>query len=620
MSLRSYSNTCHIKLEDFSNIPKLEEEAIFFEIINDNFMKKDNQNVIQVNDKISILNLKKGNNFNPYFEENEDYFSISWGCPLINNEIKQAELTNIIYKKDFDKLRKIDGQFIALLILKKSNKIILLSDRFNGINLFYAPLGGKLICSSSYYVLAKALKNQDKFEWSDKIIYDVIRMNRVFGPLTYDDKSNFLSPATLLEYDFKKLKANKYWIPSFKKKFYQSANKAGNLYIKKLSKSIFNLINSVKDKNIVLFLSGGHDSRSILSLVKREITCITTAYKRNSEVNIAEKCAILSKQKFLYCQLSNDHLAYYFDEAVKICAGFHSFVDAFFIGINRNIVNENQIAIHGHGLDYLFQGSYLPTKWFQLFGKPTFFKIPRLVNLPFPEDFINNVPYRVKGVNVDDYIKKEYRETIYRELVSRVDNIRKKYSSISSSEFDYWDMLLIDTLGRHYSRPNIESKNLLCHVRTPSFNNDLFDFFLSLPTSMRINALMPRILLSRSKLGKIPTGNWLFPAADSPLVKTSRLIIKFLKRRILRFSNLTGPTADDRTWPDLNIFLRQSLLLQEKIYDCFSDRNVREILKAIDWPEIEKLFEKTINGETDGAQFLFALASVSRFIQLIEEV
>ena len=85
MSLRSYSNTCHIKLEDFSNIPKLEEEAIFFEIINDNFMKKDNQNVIQVNDKISILNLKKGNNFNPYFEENEDYFSISWGCPLINN-------------------------------------------------------------------------------------------------------------------------------------------------------------------------------------------------------------------------------------------------------------------------------------------------------------------------------------------------------------------------------------------------------------------------------------------------------------------------------------------------------------------------------------------------------
>ena len=156
-------------------------------------------------------------------------FSISWGCPLINNEVKQAELTNIIYKKDFDKLIEIDGQFIALLILKKSNKIILLSDRFNGINLFYAPLGRKLICSSSYYLLAKELKNQDKFEWSDKIIYDVIRMNRVFGCLTYDNKSNFfLPPATLIEYDFKNLKEKNTGFQVLKK-IYQSSNQAGNL-------------------------------------------------------------------------------------------------------------------------------------------------------------------------------------------------------------------------------------------------------------------------------------------------------------------------------------------------------------------------------------------------------
>ena len=137
---------------------------------------------------------------------------------------------------------------------------------------------------------------------------------------------------------------------------------------------------------------------------------------------------------------------------------------------------------------------------------------------------------------------------------------------------------------------------------------------------MRINALMPRILLSRSKLGKYQQEIGCSIAADSPLVKTSsRLIIKFLKRIIPRFSNLSGPSADDRTWPDLNIFLRQSLLLQEKIYDCFSDRNVREILKAIDWPEVEKLFEKTIMEKPMEHIFLFALASVSRFIQLIEK-
>ena len=74
----------------------------------------------------------------------------------------------------------------------------------------------------------------------------------------------------------------------------------------------------------------------------------------------------MQKQKFIFCQLSNDHLIYHFDEAVKICGGFHSFLDAFFIGINNNLINKNQIAIHGHGLDYFFQGSYLPTEWVKL--------------------------------------------------------------------------------------------------------------------------------------------------------------------------------------------------------------------------------------------------------------
>ena len=54
-------------------------------------------------------------------------------------------------------------------------------------------------------------------------------------------------------------------------------------------------------------------------------------------------------------------------------------------------------------------------------------------------------------------------------------------------------MLLIDTLGRHYSRPNIDSKTLLCNVRTPSFNNDLFDFFFALPHSMRSKCFFAKI-------------------------------------------------------------------------------------------------------------------------------
>ena len=145
-------------------------------------------------------------------------------------------------------------------------------------------------------------------------------------------------------------------------------------------------------------------------------------------------------------------------------------------------------------------------------------------------DFIRNVPYRVKGVEVDKYIKSDYKYPILNELKLRIEDIVSKYSTNFSTISDQWDMLLIDTLGRHYSRPNIDSKTLLCNVRTPSFN-DLFDFFLALPHSMRVNAFLPRSLLSKSRIGKIPTANWLLPASDSPLLKTLKLIFRMFKRR-----------------------------------------------------------------------------------------
>ena len=54
-------------------------------------------------------------------------------------------------------------------------------------------------------------------------------------------------------------------------------------------------------------------------------------------------------------------------------------------------------------------------------------------------------------------------------------------------------------------------------------------------------------------------------------------------RRFFRNPNIRGPIAEDRTWPDLNNYLRQSLILQNKLNNCFHDNNVREQLNAIDW-------------------------------------
>ena len=609
-----------MNINKIDNLLKIEENSIFFEIDgSSNEPPVYNENVIKINNDLKISNLNFGKNFNYSLQDSPNNYSISWGCPIVNNRDNPREALDIILTNNDKLIENIDGQFLFLIINKETNNIKLISDRFNGINLFYALHNKKLICSSSYFLLAKRLKHLKIFEWADEIIYDLIRMNRVFGYGSYDLLSKFLPPGIILQSDLNKIDSKFYWKPSFRKKYYKNVSEVFSRYCYLLKKSTSQLIDHIRDKDIILFLSGGHDSRSLLSVVNRKLTCFTIAYKRNKEVNIAQRCAMYKKQKFVFFKLPTDHIIYHFDEAVKISGGFHSFIDAFYLGIGRDTIRRNSIAINGHGLDYFFQGSYLPTEWIYLFGRPTFFKKKRNSKVDFPESFINNVPYRVKGVDVNSFIKSEYRNKIYDNLAGRIDKISKKYTDFNSSEFDKWDMLLIDTLGRHYSRPNIDSQNLICQIRIPAFSNKLFEFCLSLPISFRINGFLPRKLLSKSGLGKIPTSNWLFPASDSPLIKTIKLILRKILRDLLSNPNISGPNADDRTFPDLNNFLINSLELQNIIRNCIRDEVVRDRLQALDWDRVEKLFIETVDGKIKGAQFLFALASISRFIQMIEE-
>ena len=82
----------------------------------------------------------------------------------------------------------------------------------------------------------------------------------------------------------------------------------------------------------------------------------------------------------------------------------------------------------------------------------------------------------------------------------------------------------------------------LAEQRTPCFDNDMFDFYLSLPPQQRVEAEMMRYALNTMNpaLGRIHTGNWGMPAGASPAEKTAWLI----GRKLLR--HLTGNNRVNR--------------------------------------------------------------------------
>ena len=86
---KNYKEKYHINLETFESISRIEEEAIYFEIINKDFSLNNNyENIINVNKSINLINFNFGENFNPNFFENESYYSIIWGCPVFKNKRK----------------------------------------------------------------------------------------------------------------------------------------------------------------------------------------------------------------------------------------------------------------------------------------------------------------------------------------------------------------------------------------------------------------------------------------------------------------------------------------------------------------------------------------------------
>ena len=120
-------------------------------------------------------------------------------------------------------------------------------------------------------------------------------------------------------------------------------------------------------------------------------------------IKIAKRYADIRKQNFIFCQLSNDHLVYHFDEAIKIWEDFIVF-RCIFIGINKNIINSDNIAIHGHGLDYFFKVLICQLNGLNYLEDQLFQRI-RNISGSFSEDFIKNVPYRVKGVKLINIFK-----------------------------------------------------------------------------------------------------------------------------------------------------------------------------------------------------------------------
>ncbi|HIC16164.1 MAG TPA: asparagine synthase, partial [Gemmatimonadetes bacterium] len=357
--------------------------------------------------------------------------------------------------------------------------------------------------------------------------------------------------ATTLTYRSGVATLQPYWVPSFEKtraSVKDSAHQLSGLLRQSIRRKT-----SDNPGRIGLFLSGGTDSRTVLGSFAEPPASYTIGVRDNNEVRVARTIAEIAQSPHRFIQINEDPYSDKLDELTMLGGGMHAFDHGIFFEPSQQVAPEVDVMFHGHGIDYMFQGMYLLTRNLNLLGRRTSFKRFDSIGQDFPGEYINRIGHRLKDINLVEYVVGNRRTEMLEKLRHSVAEIQKLGEAFCRTPDDQWEYMLIHGLARHYPFTNLTSMGSAVEQRVAAFDNDVFDLYLSLPKSHRLDGKIAKntLRILSPKLAAVPTANTNQAPVHSALEKDARRLLGLVKRRVglERTRRLRAP-AEERTWPD----------------------------------------------------------------------
>ena len=225
------------------------------------------------------------------------------------NNPDQIEEIERCYRKFGDEFASyLNGSFLTLIHDKTNRKIIIANDRIGSRPLFYKHVGNKLLFAPE--VKSLLIDGIDDNEIHEGAIAHFLAMGRLLQNETFFKNIYRLPPASLLIFKDNNLLIKKYWRP-FNDQPVNDRSSEFNV------NTLSNLINTAvkrrtedhKKRRIGLSLSGGYDSRGILSACIRNSRSITSLShgenpkKPYCDIAIARTLSEKSNYKHIYYPL-----------------------------------------------------------------------------------------------------------------------------------------------------------------------------------------------------------------------------------------------------------------------------------------------------------------------------
>ena len=550
--------------------------------------------------------------------DNERVTLIVLGTPVLGEKIVYDEIwaaaSNSGLAPEF--LKKVNGEFL-LVMLDKTQRILQISnDRFTSIPLFYVADKTGFFASIFYKDVWEHLKSTNRVKLNEYGVFEFLWLQRLIGKKTYDQYSSFMLAATTLTYSDGAATTSRYWTPSFEKTKEPKLDCSNHLV--ELLRQSTRRKTSDDPRQAGMFLSGGIDSRTVLGSFEQPPISFTIGVSDNNEVKIARKIATNVGSPHRFIQIDADPYSRYLDEMVMLGGGMHAFDHGIFYGLKQKVSTEVDVLFHGHGIDYMFQGMYLLTRNLNLFGRKTSFKLSEDIGNDFVDTYLNRIGHRLKDLNVIDYVLSRRRSEMFERLRQSVKEIQLLGEGFCRTADDQWEYMLIHALSRHYPFTNLTSMGTAAEQRVIAFDNDIFDLYLSLPKSHRLDGRIAKQALKiiDSDLAAIPTANNNQSPNQSALKKDSLRVLRLLKRKAgIERGHQILATPEERTWPDRGMMFANQPRLNEAA-TALQNSEALSSLGILDMDRLNRDIPTWLESPGIGSgAFLTFLVTIDRFIK-----
>lgn len=535
------------------------------------------------------------------------------GSPIYRNKIDSKAISKRLFETGINKslIRELNGSFLLMLYDEKNFTLTIINDRFASIPFYYFVNKIGFLGSINYADMWDELVERKELTINKEAFYEFIHFQRLLGNKTYDAKTRYLNSASILFFDANRdiLKRDRYWRPNFKKE-YRPAGETSRMLAELVSNSISQ--HTSDGKRYGLLLSGGLDSRLVLAGLKKSVECVTISSYKNNEYFVAKELADAKGYHHNFIKRPSSHYGDILEEALSLGGAMNMYAHAHFLGLDKQLKTKADVFLHGHGFDYMFQGKYLPYTSFEAFNKKTYMKT--LMNIDdIKNKFISKISYRLKSIDPLSLVinKEKIREYLY----SSINEVLEEAKDCCNNEYDLWEYLIMHNLSRHYTFLNISSIRTIAEERTIAFDNQLFDFYLSLPIESRLNKniFANAIRLLNERLYKIRNANTNFNIYDSDFVLTAKLSAnKILSKFGIKV--MLPPGQKERSWPARRDIISENSKIKEATKNL-ANSSVLEELSFLDMDKVKFFVEGHLDGKRDYSDLILTLITIDTFMK-----